>query len=119
MLTEPDFLTAVFTVDIPSGPTVSDGKITVFPAGGTPYTDGSYRYFWDYRNSVSNPLTDLPADSVPYRVVVKDAHQCEIELNPRILYPLMVGIREKQPVSCYGRTDGRLEALAEGGVSSI
>ena len=119
VLTEPDFLTAVFTVDIPSGPTVSDGKITVFPAGGTPYTDGSYRYFWDYRNSVSNPLTDLPADSVPYRVVVKDAHQCEIELNPRILYPLMVGIREKQPVSCYGRTDGRLEALAEGGVSSI
>ena len=119
VLTEPDFLTAAFTVDIPSGPTASDGKITVFPAGGTPYTDGSYRYFWDYRNSVSNPLTGLPADSVPYRVVVKDARQCEIELNPRILYPLMVSIQEKQPVSCYGRTDGRLEAVAEGGVSSV
>lgn len=112
---QPARLTATAQVVLPASANASDGKITVSPSGGTP----GYHYRWDYRNSVSNPLTGIPADSVPYRVVVKDAHQCEIELNPRILYPLMVGIREKQPVSCYGRTDGRLEALAEGGVSSI
>ena len=119
ILTEPSLLSATFTVDIPSSPLASDGRITVFPVGGTPYADGSYRYLWDYKGADTNPLTLLPADSVPYHVLVKDAHQCETELNPRLLYPLVVNVRVKDSISCYARKDGRLEAVAEGGVSSI
>lgn len=116
-LAEPEQLTATYNIDVPSAPLAADGKITLSPAGGTPFSDGTYRYVWDYRGATSNPLTGLPADSVPYHVVVRDARNCRIELNPRILYPLIVHLEVKDSISCYKRTDGRLKAVADGGVS--
>ena len=110
---QPARLTATAQVVLPASANASDGKITVSPSGGTP----GYHYRWDYRNAVSNPLTGIPADSVPYRVVVKDAHDCRIELEPRVIYPLGVKLVVKKVISCKGDRDGLLEAMPEGGVS--
>lgn len=117
-LSEPEPVTATAVVDLPSRHDASDGRITVYPSGGTPYSDGSYRYRWDYRGATENPLTGLPADSVPYRVVVADAHHCEVELSPRMIYPLGVRLAVADSISCAGQKDGRLKATATGGVSS-
>lgn len=113
----PENLTATYDIEIPSAPFAADGKITIYPHGGTPCDDGSYRYTWDYREATANPLSGLLADSIPYHVIVKDAHNCRIELSPRILYPLIVHIEIRDSISCYKRTDGRLVAVADGGVS--
>ncbi len=117
-LSEPLPVTATAKVELPSRYDASDGQITIYPAGGTPYGDGSYRYLWDYHGETTNPLANLSADSVPYRVVVSDAHHCEVELSPRMIYPLEVRLGIADSISCAGQEDGRLKAIATGGVST-
>lgn len=115
-LREPSELQASFDIVKPSSAWASDGSITIVPMGGTPYADGTYRYQWDYEHAVSNPLADIPADSVPYHVVVTDAHDCELELAPWLIYPLEVSVLLKDSISCFNNANGVLEAVACGGV---
>nr|MDE7073457.1 SprB repeat-containing protein [Odoribacter sp.] len=115
-LREPSALQASFDIVKPSSAWASDGSIAIVPMGGTPYADGTYRYQWDYEHAVSNPLADIPADSVPYHVVVTDAHGCELELAPWLIYPLEVSVLLKDSISCFNHANGVLEAAACGGV---
>lgn len=115
-LEEPPILQASFNIVKPSSAQTSDGSIIIIPTGGTPYSDGTYRYQWDYHLSTSNPLVNIPADSIPYHVVVKDAHNCKVELSPWVIYPLEVMVRLKDSISCHNRSDGVLEAIVQGGV---
>lgn len=117
VLGEPSLLKATCEVTLPTQHDASDGRIEIKAEGGTPYADGSYRYQWDYQGNTTNPLTGIPADSVPYHAVVMDAHRCETEVYPRVIYPLGVEIAVRDSISCSGVPDGRLEALAVGGVS--
>lgn len=117
-LEEPSALRATFDVVLPSSAWSSDGEITVHPTGGTPYADGMYRYLWDYAGSTSNPLSEIPADSVPYRVVVSDSHGCELEVSPWLIYPLEASVLIKDSISCFNNSNGALEAFACGGVGS-
>lgn len=119
VLTEPEPLVASFDMVCPSSALASDGEILIHPSGGTPYADGTYRYEWEYGKATVNPLTGIAADSVPYHMVVKDSRMCEVKLSPRLIYPLGVTVRVKDSVSCYGRQDGALESVAEGGVSRL
>lgn len=115
-LDEPPVLEVAYSVLRPSSAWAADGEILLYPSGGTPCEDGSYRYEWDYGHATVNPLTGIPADSVPYHVMVRDAHGCEEELAVWLIYPLEVSVRVKDSVSCSGRSDGTLEAVACGGI---
>lgn len=117
-LSEPSALQASFDIVKPSSAWASDGSITIIPGGGTPYADGTYRYRWDYENAVSNPLAGIPADSIPYRVTVKDAHGCELKLAPWLIYPLETSVLLKDSISCFNNANGALEAVACGGVGA-
>lgn len=112
-LGEPVALQASYSITEPSAASASDGSITILPQGGTP----GYTYLWDYHGATTNPLTGIPADSTPYRVVVKDAHNCQVDVEARMIYPLGVKIAIRKPISCKGDSDGLLEAMPEGGVS--
>jgi hypothetical protein len=110
-LSQPSELKAGYDITMPSAYNASDGKITVTPSGGTlPYS-----YSWNYNNSTSNPLANIPARDNPYKVKVTDKNQCSVELSPRMIYKLTVKITEENPIPCYGGT-GTLKATATGGV---
>ncbi|MDR1594849.1 MAG: T9SS type A sorting domain-containing protein, partial [Prevotellaceae bacterium] len=100
-------------ITLPSAYNASDGKITITPSGGA----SPYSYSWDYNNSTSNPLTNIPARNNPYKVKVTDKNQCSVELNPRVIYKLAVKITVENSIPCYGRT-GTLKATGTGGVGT-
>jgi hypothetical protein len=113
-LFQPDSLTAVYDISLPSAYNASDGAIEITASGGTV----PYSYKWDYNNSTVNPLAGLPANDNPYAVTISDSRGCVKTLNPRIIYPLSVEIGIKDSISCYLSSNGALTATATGGVGT-
>lgn len=88
-----------------------NGLLSVNAAGGTPV----YTFNWD--NGITTPEnTDLCAGN--YSVSLTDANGCQVTDNFHVLepaQPVMVSIEIVDSISCYGRNDGVLHAIATGG----
>jgi hypothetical protein len=108
----PDLLTLTPVITMPSAYNASDGTITLTVGGGTP----KYFYAWNWNGATGDRLTDIPASDTPYTVTVSDTRNCSVTASPRIIYPLEVKITVVDSITCYGRNDGRLKAIATGGV---
>ncbi|MDR1169708.1 MAG: SprB repeat-containing protein, partial [Prevotellaceae bacterium] len=107
----PDLLSVSSIVSLPSAYDASDGAVTLNVNGGTPV----YSYSWNFSNSGKRTLTDIPASDLPYTVTVTDVRGCSETVYPRVIYPLEVKIAVVDSISCYGRNDGILQAIATGG----
>jgi hypothetical protein len=110
---QPDVLTVNSSITLPSAYDASDGSVRLSVKGGTP----GYFYAWNYNSATSDRLTGIPANDTPYTVTVNDARNCAVTISPRIIYPVEVKIVVDDSISCYGRSDGQLRAIATGGVS--
>ena len=89
----------------------TDGSITLTPQGGTT----PYVYSWS-TGSAQNEITALAPGS--YDVYVTDAHNCEASaIAILVTEPLAVALSldDFKDVSCFGGSDGQLQALAAGG----
>lgn len=111
---EPDELSAIATITLPTAHYASNGSISLQVMGGTL----PYGYTWTYNNATQNPLTGLPANDLPYAVTITDAKGCTVNLQPRIIYQLSVQLQVHDSISCFGQSDGRLFAQATGGVGT-
>lgn len=109
---EPDLLVVADTIILPSAHDRADGKITLYPSGGT----SPYRYAWDFRQATVNPLTGVPANDTAYRVKITDAQGCEEVVFSRVIYPITAVVDVKDSISCWGREDGVLRTHVVGGV---
>jgi hypothetical protein len=109
---QPDLLTVDYSITMPSAYNASDGVVKLTVKGGTP----RYSYAWDYNNATGDRLTGIPANDGPYAVTVRDTRNCAVTIAPRIIYPLETKIVVVDSISCYGRADGQLRAVATGGV---
>ncbi len=91
----------------------SDGRLEAVIGNGR----GPYEYNWaDGRGfTTENILQDLPAGT--YQLTARDADLCqgtfEFQLND---FPPVVVSFDVMEISCAGAADGRIEALATGGV---
>jgi hypothetical protein len=111
---QPDLLTVDYSIAMPSAYNASDGGIKLTVKGGTP----GYFYSWNYNGATGNRLSDIPANDTPYTVTVSDTRNCSATVSPRIIYPLEVEIIVVDSITCYGRSDGQLKAVATGGVGT-
>ncbi len=88
----------------------SDGIIELTVNGGT------LPYSYDWNNGAkTEDLNGVPPDI--YTVDVIDANGCTTSESLQILgpVPISLDITIEQGISCYGNTDGRVKATAEGG----
>jgi hypothetical protein len=112
-LTEPSvFQLSNEVVEAPTCQGASNGKITVFPAGGT----APYSYQWEDQNSQS-ARTNLSAGT--YRLTVRDSKSCTVSKSYVLLSPLsleLVNVQLTDP-HCFGQSNGSVSVEAQGGVS--
>jgi uncharacterized protein (DUF2141 family) len=113
IITEPEPLNVTFTDN--STTTLDcngdeDGIIDIAVTGGTP----SYTYSWS-NGATTEDLNNLPAGT--YEVTVTDANGCTNTASYTINEPdaLNVGISISSEITCYGLTNGELEANPTGG----
>lgn len=98
-------------------PLPPDGNIHLQVTGGTP----PYSFSWSCETlgrilPDTNLLDSLPAGT--YRLQISDSRSCRILDSIKLKHrdALFCRIRILDSVSCFGRSDGQLEAYAEGGV---
>ena len=108
---EPLELDAIPTV--PSSETALDGSIEIVASGGT----SPYEYLWFALNYSGAVISGLPAGYTPYEVVVRDKRGCTESMLARLIIPLKVSLAVKDSISCYGHSDGSLQATVSGGLS--
>ncbi len=106
----------------PTGWGVESGNINIKVEGGT----GTYSYIL-YKNNVQQPIqwkgttviNNLGAGE--YKIVVKDANQCQASLTVNLNQPppLEINILNPAPVSCNGGTDGSVSFTANGGKGTL
>ncbi len=95
----------------PTSATKNDGKISIEVNGGTT----PYAYLWN-NGATTEDISGLGGGT--YTVTVTDAHNCTVAIDPLALVaPLPITINfTETPVSCYGLSDGVLQAAVSGGV---
>ena len=106
-------VTPIFSVSSVNCAGGSDGSITVTPTGGTP----PYSYQWSPGGATTPTITGLTAGT--YTVTITDDAGCP-EVAPIILNeinPLITGVFNSGNVSCFGASDGFINAQAQGGTS--
>ena len=91
---------------------LSDGQITLLPAGGTP----PYNILW--ANGTTGPvLAGLPAGN--YTAVITDSKNCTFTHTITIIEPAVLEVSinptQTQDVSCAGDEDGIITVVAQGG----
>ncbi|RMF02017.1 MAG: PKD domain-containing protein, partial [Bacteroidetes bacterium] len=85
------------------------GTLSVVASGGSP----SYSYLWS-TGQQSSQLTQLPAGA--YALTVTDSEGCEAELNVSISEPAELSAKALPThISCFGRRDGMIDIIPEGG----
>lgn len=99
----------------------SDAILTASATGGTE----SYQYVWNVPNS-TNTLANVGAGT--YSVTITDTNGCSASTSKTIVPPstvetsiaiLSLSDFNGQAISCYGKSDGRLQATASGGTNSF
>lgn len=118
-ITEPSNELAIssFTSSDATGYQTNNGKIEVNPSGGTP----NYQYQWFFNGTVinnqsNNNLSNLAPGE--YKVIITDANLiCSIEKTFIINEPKLLELKASTTkVLCYGEQNGRINAIATGGV---
>nr|WP_315152084.1 T9SS type A sorting domain-containing protein [uncultured Flavobacterium sp.] len=118
-ITEPSNELAIssFTSSDATGYQTNNGKIEVNPSGGTP----NYKYQWFFNGTVinnqsNNNLSNLAPGE--YKVIITDANLiCSIEKTFIINEPKLLELKASTTkVLCYGEQNGRINAIATGGV---
>lgn len=100
-----------FTTDSTSCLASEDGAAMAVPAGGV----GGYTYAWN------DPLGQTTQRAIglqggAYEVTITDRNGCTFTDQLTIPQPLLLEINLRQDsISCFGDTDGRVWAVAEGG----
>ena len=110
-LIDPSSVTASIILDTPvSCNGGNDGVLTAVPGGGTP----AYSYLWSDGQTSINAV-NLVAGT--YDVTITDASGCQAVSSFTLTEPpvLDVLVTERNPISCYGASDGELAAVASGG----
>jgi hypothetical protein len=94
----------------PSCAAASDGRIDIVPFGGTP----PYTYQWS-NNTTSRNL--MNASSGTYTLTLTDAKACVYVDSFALNAPsaLVIELEEQRNISCFGLSDGLLQAVALGG----
>lgn len=109
----PAAVTVQATPQDPSAPGAADGSITLTPGGGAgaPYTYSLDNVSWQS----SNVFSGLAQGS--YSCQAKDVNGCiSAVLSVPLQDPLPVSVLTAvTQISCYGRSDGRVEVSASGG----
>lgn len=110
IISEPDQLTASFSVTNVSCNGLSDGGIALSISGGTP----TYSYQWSDGNTDTN-RTGLPAGT--YGVTITDANNCTVSLNNiSVTEPAALSLlAAPDSVQCYGGFDGSIALTVNGG----
>jgi|GEM_PF-3690942 len=105
----------------PRGATTKDGTILVGISGGTaPYNT----IYWSTSQGIFIPSTSDanttqigPVDGGEYRLRVVDKNGCEKNTVAAIIAPAAITVAGKvDSVSCFSKTDGKIEATISGGV---
>lgn len=118
-ITEPSNELAIssFTSSDATGYQTNNGKIEVNPSGGTP----NYQYQWFFNGTVinnqsNNNLSNLAPGE--YKVIITDANLiCSNEKTFIINEPKLLELKASTTkVLCYGEQNGRINAIATGGV---
>ena len=110
-ITEPNVLvTKIASALDPSCAHAGDGALTLFVEGGT----APYRFQWS-NGSSQRDLQLL--DGGAYTITVKDANNCTASDSHTLTEPslLNVALAKISDVSCFGGSDGSLEANVSGG----
>ena len=89
----------------------ANGSVSAVASGGTP----NYRYEWSTGQRTAT-VNNLPGGS--YVVVVRDTLNCEVVSPVSITSPVqVVAVPAVTPVTCLGKTDGRIQLSVSGGVA--
>jgi gliding motility-associated-like protein len=109
LITEPDPLTLVFTVDALVCSGDSNAAISVVISGGTP----EYGYLWS-NNQTTAEINNLIAGD--YTLTVTDRNGCTLVEATTVEQPeALVFTTELTPPLCFGGRDGRIRLLVSGG----
>ena len=111
-LIEPDALTVISFTDSVSCYGSSDGSISLNISGGTP----SYSVVWGI-GETGTTISNLGGGL--YHYTVTDSHSCTISDSIELYSPssdLLIDITKKD-ISCYGETDGMIDASGIGGTT--
>ncbi len=118
IFTEPDSLTLSAQVRNLTKQLGKDGKINLMPKGGTPFSDGKYKYAWLFPDGSKKTTEDLDSlTSGKYEVVVTDSMKCSAKLVVLIKEPDSLSVsRTVKDITCKGGKDGSIEGKIHGGV---
>jgi gliding motility-associated-like protein len=89
----------------------NDGQATVVATGGV----GTYTYTWSSNSTNAATISGLIANT--YTVTVRDSNGCTNTASVAVRQPdFLLTFTSSNPVSCFGRLDGRAKVDVSGGV---
>jgi gliding motility-associated-like protein len=96
------------------------GKITINPADGVPFTNGTYDFIESDDSTRIDKFIKDNLEKGSYSIKVRDQNNCEIVDTFQIEEKIMAtSIAIDGPISCSGYSDGKLSAIIENGTAPI